>query len=232
MMNKTGFRLFDDMLQQTHLLIAGETGSGKSVLLNDIIRQLLFYSPKQKQMILLDPKKVELSDYRRLPHTLKYSDSDKSMLEALQYAMDICNKRFRIMQRQRIKTYRGSDIYVVIDELAFLLVKQRKAVEPLLMQIGQIGRAARIHLLCCTQRPTTDIINAGISVNIDSRVGLRTRSLQESRNIIGTNHLASLPQNGYCIYKTPKQFQCYQIPYLQDLSDFIRYWTKHKFIRL
>ncbi len=104
------------MLSQTHLLIAGATGSGKSTVVNGIIHAGLFRAPCDIQFILIDPKGTELSDYKRLPHTIMYAREIPDCISALRNTLDIVKARFAEMQRRHEKLYNGSDVYVVIDE--------------------------------------------------------------------------------------------------------------------
>lgn len=115
------YNLFADMLQQPHLLVAGATGSGKSVVINGIITTALKDSPAAVQFIFIDPKRVELVDYKPLPHTLKYASEPGDMVQALQYAMDTTESRYRAMQARHKKNYSGGAVYVIIDELADLM---------------------------------------------------------------------------------------------------------------
>ena len=119
------YNLFADMLKQPHLLVAGATGSGKSVVINGIITTALKDSPAAVQFIFIDPKRVELVDYRPLPHTLKYASEPGDMVQALQYAMDTTESRYRAMQARHEKNYSGGAVYVVIDELADLMTTNK-----------------------------------------------------------------------------------------------------------
>lgn len=101
-----------DMLKQPHLLIAGSTGSGKSVLINSLIYTALYHSPHRCRFFLIDPKRVELVDYKPLPHTISYSSETPDILGALQYSIDLMENRYRHMQRQRIKKSNAADIFV------------------------------------------------------------------------------------------------------------------------
>lgn len=195
--------LYNDALKQAHLLIAGTTGSGKSVLVNNIMYNALCYTNTEKQFILIDPKRVELISYKCLPHTIAYASEPPEMIAALEMAMNITNKRYREMQKAALKKYIGSDIYVIIDELADLMCIDKKHVKPLLQRLCQIGRAARVHVIACTQCPLREIIPTEIKVNFDARFGLRTRSSQDSRNILEMNGLENLPKYGKAVYMTP-----------------------------
>lgn len=224
------YELFKDMSKQPHLLIAGATGSGKSVVVNGILTTLLYNLPTESQFILIDPKMVELSKYKSLPHTLRYANKPDEMTEALQYALDITLKRFSAMEKQGIRYYIGSDIYVIIDEWADLMNTNGKVVTPILQRLCQIGRAARVHCIVCTQCPLREVIPTKIKVNLDARLGLRTRSAQDSRNIIGKNGLETLPAYGQGIYYTPAGDELYKIPYVSDSEQdrLVKWWISQK----
>lgn len=215
------------MLKQPHLLIAGATGSGKSVVINGIIYTALYQPPEQIQFILIDPKRVELIDYKYLPHTIAYASEPQTMIQALQLALEITENRFKQMQIQHAKKYTGGHIYVIIDELADLMTTNAKQVVPLLQRLAQIGRAAKIHLICATQCPLAEIIPTKIKVNFDSRVALRTASAQHSRNIIECTGCEQLPQYGQGYYKTAKAMTLYNIPMIPDneIQRIIAHWT-------
>ena len=218
--------LFYDMTKQNHLLIAGTTGSGKSVIINGIITTLLYRFPHEARLILIDPKRVELSPYKNLPHTIKYASEPKDMLSALQVALKICDDRYKEMQARGLRLYDGGDIYVFIDEFADLMATQKRAVLPLIQRLAQIGRASKIHLIIATQCPLRSIISTEVKVNFDSRVGLRTRSAQDSRNILGYSGLENLPQYGQGIYMTPQGDTLYKIPYVDENEQnrLINWW--------
>lgn len=220
------YTLYKDMLQQPHLLIAGATGSGKSVVINGIITTTLYDSPAKAQFILIDPKRVELIDYKPLPHTLVYASEPGEMIQALQYAMQLVDSRYTSMQRQRVKFYNGNAVYVVIDELADLMTTNKKQVQPLLQRLAQIGRAANVHIIAATQCPISAVIPTPIKVNFDSRVGLRTRSAQDSRNILGCNGCECLPRYGQGYYMTPDELTLYNIPMIpeSERQRIIDYW--------
>ena len=222
--------LYVDALKQAHLLIAGKTGSGKSVVENGIIDTLLHRLPFDKlgnaQMILIDPKGNEIYKYAKLPHTLVYAYQPKEMMDALQYAMDLTMKRFQVLRESGDDYYNGSDVYVFIDEFADLMTTQGKTVKPLIQRLCQLGRAARVHVVICTQTPIAKVIPTEIKCNFDSRFGLRTRSEQDSRNIIGKTGLELLPEYGEGYYMTPKEERYYMIPYVtkNEIRETIAWW--------
>lgn len=228
----TYYKLFMDMAQQPHLLIAGATGSGKSVIINGIIYTLLLRCPDKSGMILIDPKRVELVQYKDCPHCLYYASEQKDIVKALNLAMNIIEDRFQRMQKARERKYSGSDIYVIIDELADLMTTNKKAIQPLIQRIAQIGRAARVHIIAATQCPIADVIPTPIKVNFDARVALRTRSAQDSRNILGMNGCEQLPRYGQGFYMTPEGIQLYNIPMYTDeqINGLVDHWTSRKCI--
>lgn len=222
------FSLYKNMLSQPHLLIAGATGSGKSVVINGIMYTALFDSPARIQFILIDPKRVELVDFKPLPHTIKYASEPVEMVQALEMAMEITESRYKAMQARHEKKYTGGAVYVVIDELADLMTTDRRHVQPLLQRLAQIGRAANVHIIAATQCPLACVIPTPIKVNFDSRLALRTRSAQDSRNILGVKGCELLPRYGQGYYMTPDGLTLYNIPMIDqdELQRLLTYW-KH-----
>lgn len=222
------YSLYEDMLRQAHLLIAGCTGSGKSVVVNGLIYNGLLGSPADFGMILIDPKRVELVQYRDLPHCIRYASEPAEMVSALYRAIEITEDRYKAMQARRQRKYPGGHVYVIIDELADLMTTQKKAVLPLIQRLCQIGRAANVHVVAATQCPLAKIIPTEIKVNFDARVGLRTRSAQDSRNILGETGCENLPRYGRGYYMTAEGTDLYEIPmYTDGEIDFIvSHWTR------
>lgn len=208
--------IFSDMLSQPHLLIAGASGSGKSVLLNGLLCAIARYHPAQKQMILIDPKRVELNEFSKLPHTITHATDTESIISALNSASDIVERRYKEMQKRGERTYTGADIYVVIEEFADLMTTAKKRTLPVVQRICQIGRAAKVHVILVTQCPLAKIIPTEIKVNFTAICGLHTATRQQSRNIIDMPGLELLPRYGQCIYQTPCGVHRYVIPYTGD----------------
>ncbi len=224
-------RLYEDMAKQTHLLIAGATGSGKSVVINGIISTLLTLCfPTDAQLILIDPKRVELVQYRKLPHTICYASEPGEPARALRQAIAIIEDRFIRMQKAGLRKYDGGHVYVIIDELADLMTTDKKTIQPLLQRICQIGRAASVHVIAATQCPLATVIPTAIKVNFDSRIGLRCRSGQDSRNILGLTGCESLPRYGQGYYMRPEGLDRYLIPMISDdtINQLIVWWTTSK----
>lgn len=224
------YSLYRDILKQPHLLIAGATGSGKSVVINGLVYTALHDSPAAVQFILIDPKRVELVDYKKLPHTVIYASEPGDMVQALEKAMEITESRYKAMQRQRVKKYAGGALYVIIDELADLMTTARRQVQPLIQRLAQVGRAANIHIIAATQCPLATIIPTPIKVNFDSRVALRTRSAQDSRNILGVKGCELLPRYGQGYYMTPDGLTLYNIPMQtpEEIAAILRYWKRQR----
>lgn len=224
------YSLYRDMLKQPHLLIAGATGSGKSVVINGLVYTAMYDSPAAVQFILIDPKRVELVDYKPLPHTLMYASEPGEMVEALEKAMEITESRYKAMQRQRVKKYPGGALYVIIDELADLMTTARRQVQPLIQRLAQIGRAANVHIIAATQCPLATVIPTPIKVNFDSRVALRTRSAQDSRNILGLTGCELLPRYGQGYYMTPDGLKLYNIPMQpqEGINALVKYWQRSR----
>ena len=218
-------RLYLDMLNQPHLLIAGTTGSGKSVVINGLLHTALYSAPTQCRFILIDPKRVELIDYKRTPHTLIYASEPNDILHALQYAIRLIDIRYSDMQSRHLKLYDGSKVLIIIDEMADLLTTNAKQIAPIIQRIGQIGRASKVAMIAGTQHIPT--IPTSIRANFDARIGLRTRSAQDSRNIIGISGLERLPRYGIGYYQTPDEATLYKIPMVseQERQSIIDYWT-------
>lgn len=233
------YALYRDMLDQVHLLIAGATGSGKSVVINGLIATALYHSPAAAKFVFVDLKRVELTDYRHLPHTIRYAENINEALEALSYALTLSNTRYQQMQRKRLKKYDGGHIYVIIDEFAELMTTAKNKVTPLIQRLCQIGRAANIHVIAATQCPLAEIIPTKIKVNFDSRLGLRTSCARDSRNIIDMSGCESLPDpviehraQGY--YKHGSNIELWNLPKVPDdeIERLISYWKWHRFPKI
>lgn len=196
-MDRTIWTQGADILKESHILIGGSTRCGKTELIHKLMWTALAKTPAQVQFIIIDMKEgVGMFRYRNLPHVLHYADTEDDSIKALDYAMEITRSRLRKMKEQGVDVYEGSDIYVVIDELGFLL--QAKGTEALdkLTALGRIAAAARVHLLMATQDPSRKGCPSALQVNCTCLIGMKCRSAQESRQIIGLNGCESLPRYG------------------------------------
>lgn len=226
--------LYGDLLEQKHLLIAGATGSGKSVVIEGMLYYLSYSNPGDipggKNCYLIDPKRVELSQWKKIPHCIGYASEPGAIVNALRDLMGICENRYIQMQAEGIKKYNGSDIYLFIDEFADLMTTNKKETAPIIQRLAQIGRAAKIHVILATQTPIAKILPTEIKCNFDARLGLRTRSAQDSRNILDMCGLENLPPFGEGFVLLPgiqKYFDHCTIvnatrPRKEVLADYIR----------
>ena len=223
--------LYADMLEQTHLLIAGATGSGKSTVVNGIMQAALMDSPVKRAFILIDPKGTELSDYANIPHCVAYAQKTDACIDALRYALKLTEKRFEEMKRARVKEYTGAHVYVVIDELMFLLNRPayKKQVIDLLQDILVIARAARVHVIACTQ--FIPAIPTCLRCNFDCKLGLRTATSQDSRNVIGVKGCEKFPDPkksgvAYGMYLRGANMDLYKLPLIpyEWNEKLIAYW--------
>ena len=226
------YGLYDDILKQTHVLIAGASGSGKSVLLNGIIYTALYSAPGNKELVLIDPKRVDLRKFRELPHAIYYASEPAEIVHGLRALCVLMDKRYKILCDRGLSEWDGGHMYVIIDEFADLMTTQKRETLPPLLRLAQLGRAAHIHLIIATQRPTRDIVNGQIKVNIDAFVALRCPSAQDSRNIIGISGAERLPRYGQALYLTPETMQPapVAVPYIEpdELAARVKHWTDQK----
>ena len=227
------YKLFSALADRPHLLIAGATGSGKSVTVNGIICTLLMTrSPFECGFVLIDPKKVELIQYSELPHTVRYASEPVDMIHALQLAVDETENRFRIMQSARVREYDGPHLYVIIDELADLMTTQKKESLPLLQRLAQIGRAARVHVIACSQNIMAQTIPTVLKCNFNTIVGLRTATKSQSRYLIAENGCETLPDpkregKGYGYIRDGADLEKKYIYRYTDeqIESLVSYWT-------
>lgn len=217
----------DEMLNKPHILVAGATGSGKSVYINSMLYTLLTYQPTEKQVILIDPKRVELSPYKRVPHCIGYAHENSAILELLRKACGIMESRYEQMERTGLRKWDGGDLYIVIDEFADLMVTMPKQVSPLVQRLVQLGRAAKVHLWLCTQAPNRTVLKANVVLNFTDRIALHCNDKMESRQIIGEAGAETLPRYGKAIYKSPEGMRLMDVPYTEesDLMARIQFWT-------
>ena len=211
-----GSRIIGDIAKLPHMLIAGTTGSGKSVCMNSLIISLLYKAkPEEVKLIMVDPKMVELGIYNGIPHLLIPVVTDpKKAAGALQWSVTEMMRRYRMMADADVrnlesynKLAEASDefetmpqIVVVIDELADLMLVAAKEVEESICRVAQMGRAAGIHLVIATQRPSADVITGLMKANIPSRIAFAVASAMESRIILDTAGAEKLVGKGDMLY--------------------------------
>ena len=209
-----------DLGKAPHLLVAGATGSGKSVMVNTLITSLLYRnSPSEMKLILVDPKRVELSSYDDIPHLLtpviKGSEPEQVMqaISALKWAVAEMDRRYRLLQdhgKRGIDEFNAQKdvdsmpyIVIVVDEFADLMVVAGKDIEMLIQRLTQMARAVGIHLVLATQRPSVNVITGVIKANVPSRIALTTTSQEDSRTIIGMAGAEKLLGKGDMLFMSP-----------------------------
>jgi len=233
------YTLFEEMAAGNHLLIAGATGSGKSVLINGIMHTLLMQGPGKVQFILIDPKRVELGEYRDCPHCLYYGNTTEAMEKALRLATQIMEQRLTAMEQHRERKWTGSRLYVVIDELADLLTvpARKKACLPLLQSLLQTARAAGIVLICASQTAVATVIPTPLKANFADRVALRTACAQDSRNIIAQAGAEAFPDpvtehKALCYWRHGANLDLYNVPTYppEEHERVLKHWTTTKCI--
>ena len=191
----SGRAVFFDLAEMPHLLVAGTTGSGKSVMLNGLLTSLLLTTdPRQVKMVLIDPKRVELSPFGRIPHLITPVVTDvKKAANALQWAVAEMERRYEVLERMGSRSLEGYNmraehqmpyVVIVIDELADLMMQAGAKVEDSIVRLAQKARAVGIHLVVATQRPSVDVITGMIKANIPSRIAFAVSSQVDSRVIL------------------------------------------------
>lgn len=187
-----------------HILIAGTTGSGKSVMMNSAICSILNSSTKDDvEFYMIDTKRVELSFYRKLNDNCRIATEVEDAEKYLQIVCREIDTRYKIMEESYLKEI-SSDfkkIIVVIEELGDLMYASKKTVEPFIIKIARLGRACGVHLIIATQRPTVSVVTGEIKANIGCRFALQTTSSIDSRNILGHNGAETLKGKGDCLLK-------------------------------
>lgn len=224
--------LYSEMIEQKHMLIAGATGSGKSVVINGIINNIMAYPPTQKKLVLIDFKRVELSYYKNLPHTISFSTDLEAAEKALDNALQDIENRFVEMEKRKLRLYDKSDVYIVIDEFADLMLLGGKRIENKIIRIAQIGRAARYHLILATQTVYHTVITNPIKCNLTSVLALSTENKLQSRLIMDKPGCEQLPKYGYGFFKSEKNrvYELYKL-YMYDEKEILKnvaLWEKQK----
>jgi len=210
-----GKAIYADIAKMPHLLIAGATGSGKSVCINTLITSLLYKAtPDQLRFILIDPKRVELTPFNQIPHLFIPVVTDaKKAASALNWAVQEMTERYKMLAAAGAKdiiryntVMKGEDVpslpyvLVVIDELADLMIAAQREVEDAICRIAQLGRACGIHLVIATQRPSVDVITGVIKANIPSRIAFSVSSQVDSRTILDMAGAEKLMGKGDMLY--------------------------------
>ena len=202
-----------DLSEMPHLMIAGTTGSGKTVCVNGLIMSMLFNaSPDEVKFLMVDPKMVELSQYNDIPHLLCPTVTDtRKASGALNWVVGEMESRYTRLSKAGVKNIKGFNeqgnkmpyIVVIIDELADLMQVSAKTVESSITRLAQLSRAVGIHLILATQRPSVDVITGVIKANFPARISFKVASKVDSRTVLDMNGAESLLGKGDMLFMKP-----------------------------
>ena len=209
--NISGKPIVGDLASMPHLLIAGTTGSGKSVCINTIILSLLYrHTPEKCKFILIDPKMLELSTYEGIPHLLcPVITEAKKAASVLGWVVKEMESRYRLMTKESVRNIDGYNakhklpmpyIVVVVDEMSDLMLVAGKEIENYIQKLSQMARAAGIHIIMATQRPSVDVITGTIKANFPTRISFQVTSKIDSRTILGEQGAEQLLGKGDMLY--------------------------------
>ncbi len=207
----SGKPIVGDLSSMPHLLIAGTTGSGKSVCINTIILSLLYrHTPERCKFILIDPKMLELSTYEGIPHLLcPVITEAKKATSVLGWVVKEMESRYRLMTKEGVRNIDGYNskhklpmpyIVVVVDEMSDLMLVAGKEIENYIQKLSQMARAAGIHIIMATQRPSVDVITGTIKANFPTRISFQVTSKIDSRTILGEQGAEQLLGKGDMLY--------------------------------
>ncbi len=200
-----------NLAKMPHLLIAGATGSGKSVAINTIIASILYNAtPEEVRLLMVDPKRIELSGYEGIPHLLHpVVVEPKLASRALMWAVKEMERRYKLLEEARVKSFDSYNevaeeklpyIVIIVDELADLMMVASKDVEASIARLAQMARAAGMHLILATQRPSVDVLTGLIKANFPTRISFKVSSKIDSRTILDTSGAEHLLGNGDMLY--------------------------------
>jgi|10_taG_2_1085330.scaffolds.fasta_scaffold00170_16 S-DNA-T family DNA segregation ATPase FtsK/SpoIIIE len=229
-----GKPLVVDLTEMPHLLIAGATGSGKSMALHNFIINILINKDANVKLALVDPKRVEFFRYKRVKKIFNMASSVDESIELFSSLVVEMERRFKILEKKKCrnlieynekKRKKIPYIVLVVDEMADLMVEAKKKIEPLISKLSQKSRACGIHLIMATQRPSTNVITGVIKANFPSRISFKVSSMVDSRIVFDTNGAEKLLGKGDGMISAPElpfvRFQGIFIP-INELDNIIK----------
>ncbi len=243
----SGNPIVGDLSSMPHLLIAGTTGSGKSVCINTIILSLLFrHTPDKCKFILIDPKMLELSTYEGIPHLLcPVITEAKKAASVLGWVVKEMESRYRLMTKEGVRNIDGYNkkhklpmpyIVVVVDEMSDLMLVAGKEIENYIQKLSQMARAAGIHIIMATQRPSVDVITGTIKANFPTRISFQVTSKIDSRTILGEQGAEQLLGKGDMLYmSSANRIIRIHAPFVSDIeiekiNNFLRHQAEPDYV--
>ena len=225
--NLVGEAVTETLAKGPHYLVAGSTGMGKSVCLNSMIISLITkYSPEELRLILVDPKQVEFNDYEHLPHLMidEIITNAQKAIATLQWAVDEMEARYAKFRESGVRDINEYNenvaddtvpkvpkVVIIVDEVSDLMQYNRRDLEAKILSLSQKARAAGIHLVLATQRPSVDVITGVIKANLPSRIAFRVSNAADSGTILGESGAEKLLGNGDMLYKNAQMPKCERV---------------------
>ena len=213
-----------------HILIGGMSGSGKSYLISELMHTALTKSPAEISFMVADPKRVDMQEYRYIPHVIEYERSPKDILQMLKRATAIMEQRYEIMEKQGVKEWQGGKIYVIVDELLDLMQSEYgKAIQKEMLGLLCLGRASKVLVISATQTIHRTVLGM-LPINFQFTVALHTKSATDSRMLIGQSGAELLPKFSKAIFSNRNGIYIQDIlgSTEEDKRDRINWWLAQK----